>query len=1041
MKQTTLLQAVLSVILAVCTVIGLCGCPAPDNGGGTTTTTTTTTGGGNPTGPTPTVYPNGADMAGTGDYLTGAPLLEPTVYDAAAVVDKTEAQVRSLFRSSKGLDDNMLIRITDEAYAFSGNKEYDAKGMVLVAPHGVAIDDGDGLVLKNITIIGALSIKQSENITLENVRVLSADGTALSVDTATKGLTVENCRFDGKTAVSSGADGLTMTESYLGFTEAGLVDTSADGTYLYGCRFIGTAGAAIKTAADNTEIRRCTIKTDKASVGIEIGEAHNLLVGACVILDAQTSVKLTGADNAAVIRNSAVSVESANGKHIYVVDNALGGRLAMSDNDYMIADGNTYPDDEYNHEAVLSGNNNTNGDSLMDVGKRLSVGADENLLPHADKDQFLTEERLEYVRGPEKDLELGEYVLAEAESSDFVIIAPGAYVNDVKWYFEKQHKNTTVYGYGVMAERSLCTRSANETPSTDSTQPHVQIQSTENIAIKGVTFAYERDSAGQVHVVEKIKGKPQIRVVAAAGFYNDFANSNLTLFNESGANIFRDGLMYPTDGGLNTHSFVERRDDGSMIFSVSQPVYEMLKVGDVLTCRNKVGAGAHVSTSSSSGIVYQDLTIYGNSGAACFAEYYVTGPVTYLRVLDTNPAAEIIDQETYDKYKALEAQYGIHTDVRFDGTHYRGDISRYSSIDATHIIGSSTGSQIISSVFENMCDDGTNQHSYPSRLSTIYKNDDGETATLVYKPLLAQVAYNDGRLVPDSMTHDFAVGNRVYAYSWTGALICDAKVLSATEEVGEVTIEHTNTDGSPIKIKTYAVTVPVDSVKWEELANYPLDEKGATRSANNNWKFDGKIMVDNRSYYADGFLIDNTVVRNLPSRGLLLKASNGAVKNCTLQNMAAAGVSISYEHSWAESGISENIRIENSIFDNACHKANEQAPIWISSMGYPDFSKDSVYAHFTIKNNVFKNRRSEYAVMVLGAMDVRIEGNDFGSIAEGGIQKKKMAVKLADVKGVVLEDNIYPDRTMPVKSALTFSNIKGLSGSDVQNGDMFPDFK
>ena len=111
------------------------------------------------------------------------------------------------------------------------------------------------------------------------------------------------------------------------------------------------------------------------------------------------------------------------------------------------------------------------------------------------------------------------------------------------------------------------------------------------------------------------------------------------------------------------------------------------------------------------------------------------------------------------------------------------------------------------------------------------------------------------------------------------------------------------------------------------------------------------------------------------------------------------------------------------------------------SMGYPDFSKDSVYAHFTIKDNVMKNRRSEYALIVEGAMDLHIEGNDFGSIVEGGIQRQKMAVKLANVRDVVLENNTYPDKLMSVKNALTLTNVKGLRGSDVNGGDMFPDFK
>ena len=57
----------------------------------------------------------------------------------------------------------------------------------------------------------------------------------------------------------------------------------------------------------------------------------------------------------------------------------------------------------------------------MDVDKRLSAGADENLLPHADRDQFLTEERRATVRDPDGDLRVDRYVLEKARGADFVI--------------------------------------------------------------------------------------------------------------------------------------------------------------------------------------------------------------------------------------------------------------------------------------------------------------------------------------------------------------------------------------------------------------------------------------------------------------------------------------------------------------------------------------------------------------------------------------------------------------------------------------------
>lgn len=1041
MKKSKQVTTALAILLVGCMMFGLCGCPAPSDGGGTSTTTSTTTagtttGGSNPDAPIPTNYANGAAIAGTGDSLEGTAVLTPTTYNEAAVQDTTAAALRSIFRTGNGLEDNMLLRIPGEGYAFSGAKEYDAKNMVLVLPQGLTID-GNGLVIKNLTVIGPVKVLGTKNVTLENVRIFAPDETALTVAAGTNGPVLKDCRIDGKTAIDSGADGLTILDSYIAFSEAGILDTGADGTYLSNVRLEGS-GPAIKTAADNTEIRFCTIKTDKDSVGIEVGEARNVLVGACTLLDAQTSVQLTGTDNAAVVRNSAISVVAQNGKHIYVVDNALGGRLALADNSYLIADGNAYPDDEYNHEAVLSGNNNTNGNSLMDVDKRLSVGADENLLPHVDKEQFLAAPRRATVfdRGEEKTL--GAYVMEHAKNADFVIIAPGAYVNDVRWTLDATHKNTVIYGYGVLAERSLCVAKEGDLPTIDSMQPHVMIQKTENVHIKGATFAYERDSAGQVHVAEKLANN-QFRAIAAAGFYEDFLKTNDTLFKTSGANIYRNGSTKPLCDYYD-FTFVEKRADGSLIFSVSDAEYELLKVGDILTCRNLSGAGAHLNAQYSSGTLYQDVTVYGNSGAACFGEKEVTGAVTYYRVLDTSPAAEIIDKATYDKYKMLEAQYGIHTDVRFDGTYYRGDVSRYSSLDAIHVSSSAVGSQIISCILENMADDGTNQHSAPSRLSTIYKNADGKTATIIYKPLLDDVSYNRGYRQPTSMTHDFAVGDRVYIYTSKGELVCDAPVKTATADAGMLSIEYSDASGQPIKINTYKLTVDAKLVNWDALAGYPLDTKGATTSANNSPDFSKKIIVDNRSYSADGFLVDNTVVRNVRSRGLLFKASDGAAVNCTLENLVMAGISVTYEGAWPESGVVENLRIENNLFNNVA-TYYDTTPLQISSMGYPNLEKDSVFAHFTIKGNVFKNRHSEYAVVLFGIMDVTLENNDFGSIMEmsGTLQKK--AVQMNSVRDVKLENNIYPDTQEPVKNALLLTNIKGLSGSDVQGGEMFPEFK
>ncbi len=1045
MKKRSFLRTGTVLLLVLAMLASLCGCPSPDNGDGTSSTTTPQ--GGENTTPTDTPVVNGAAIAGTGDRIPAdAAVLSPISYDEAAVTEKSAADVRKLFRGN-GPDAGLVIRISgDGVYGFeASNRSYDANGMILIAPGGVTVEGSEGLTIRNLTVIGSLSVTGSQGVRFENVCV-KADGTALTVDSASADILLADCRIEGGTAASLGAENVAFLGSYIGYKSAGISHTAGVGLYLADCRIVGESGAALKTAADNTEIRHSTISTDKASAAIEIGEARNVLVGASVIRDAEKSIVLTGTDNASLTLNSAVSISAANGKHIYVIDNALGGKLYLSDNDYLIADGNTFPSGDLRAATVASGNQNTNGDNLMDVDARLAVGADPNLVPHVDKDQFLYETRRDTVKDPAASAESSvvDYIKANAAKSPFVILMPGAY-KTTEIRMTAAEKNTTVYGYGALLERPLGVKEG-VTPDYTSNGRLVTVVGTENVVFKGETFGFERDSAGQAYILEKMSGN-RVRLHAAAGFYEDFLSSNLTLFNESGINLYRGGEMYPIFEPYDM-TFVSREADGTLIFKCKNDAhYNMMRVGDILTCRNKVGAGAHISSETSSGTVYEDVTVFGNSGGPCFYEGYVTGAVTYHRVADTMPAAEIIDEETYNYYKNLEKQYkGLKTDVRFDGRDYRGDISRYSSIDATHVVGSRVGSQIISCLFENMCDDATNQHSYPSRLSMIYENADGKTATVVFKPMLGDVSYSGGNRKPSSMTREFSVGDRIYIYNNDGELVCDANVLSAQAKHGEISFTSPTPDkngDTSFTITTYSVTVPKEAVVWDALASYTLDKKDSTVStwAENSNSPLNRISVDNRSYYADGFKIDNLVTRNVRSRALLIKSSDGIIKNCTLEHFAGDGVSVSYEHTWCESGVVENLVIENNVFDHVGYN-NDAAAIRIFSMGYPDFSKDSVFANFTIRGNVIKNRASTYAVEITGAMNVLLENNDFGSywnMMDGA--KPKMTIILDSVRDITLSGNTYPDKTMSVVNSFHFTNVKGLTGSDVKDGALMPEFQ
>jgi hypothetical protein len=114
------------------------------------------------------------------------------------------------------------------------------------------------------------------------------------------------------------------------------------------------------------------------------------------------------------------------------------------------------------------------------------------------------------------------------------------------------------------------------------------------------------------------------------------------------------------------------------------------------------------------------------------------------------------------------------------------------------------------------------------------------------------------------------------------------------------------------------------------------------------------------------------MVQNVRSRGLLLKASEGTVKNCTFRNIAKVAVAIVYELFWGESGVSENLVIENNLIDHTSYSPNKSIykhiPIDIMGLGGESIDPDFLlYKNIVIRGNKFKNRclkMSPYAIYV-----------------------------------------------------------------------------
>ncbi len=1116
------LRSLICAALAIMMMLGLVACPAPDPNGGTSSTTTPPNGenpGNNPGGEQPgegtdtgkpldTAYGDGAAIPGTGDRLSGSAVLTEKVFDDAAAVEKTPAAIRNMFREDKVPAGVYKVSGADPVkFSASTAKEYTCNGAVIISESGFLFENCKDVLLSDITLVGAVSFVGCENVTLRNVQILAEGKTAVTADSASSKIYLREARITGKTAVDNGADDLYVLDSYVGYAEKGIVDTSKKNLYVSNVRFVGTAGAAILTASHEAELRRITVDTGADTVAaIEIGAAENILVAECVIRGVQRSVLMTGVENGVIVRSSLISAEVKNGTHMYICDNALGGKLYASNNNYILADGNAFPGLTLNEgykNAESIGNTNTNGNTLMDVTKRLAAGADENLLPHVDRDQFIGKDRKKTVRLPDGDVELSDYVLDSAKNGETVIVAPGAYVMYKNFHFKKEHNNTTLYAYGMFAERPAGDYLPGEHEKAkdyggDPLAGLIRVGDynagvgAENITIKGGTYGYEYQGHAQAQVIKKLPNN-QLQLKASAGYIEHFGLSDTTRF-ISTTYGYRNDRPY---NYADTHQIAATlQSDGTVIMTVSADNWEQARIGDIFTARPSHGASA-VNTDYSKNITYQDMTIFAAMSSVCFHEYYNASSINYFRVADTYRSGMVISEETYNEYKELEKQIrrngqtDFTAEVWYDEEHdcYRGPAGRNASLDGVHVVSSAGGAQIIMSLFERLGDDGTNELSSFARLSSIHRIDD-ETLEVVYKGNLSiywnQQNVNGTAYWGHGFCQPFKVGQQMIIYTANGGLVLDATAIEEPRTGYKVTNDfwddpsnkwNTGASSQYELISTYRVKVKINSFDEAVLADYlPYLDTYSAQNGTVESKYNGpaeayKVYVHNNDMATRGVHIDNTKVSCGRSRAALIKCSDVLIENVTYEHIGMAAIGVYYEEQWGESAVSRNVTIRNSVIDHTGYRTNyiDPAPIAVlaprvaapgKDNANPDLNKISLYTDVTISGNVFKNRAikngsredCEYAVSCIGIKNLVIEKNDFGTIYDmkpnsslledaGLLIAPTKTIKLDRINGCRISDNIYPESVTSKKDSFTFKNIKGLTGSDVDGGNMFPQFK
>ena len=820
-------------------------------------------------------------------------------------------------------------------------------------------------------------------------------------------IVLENGIYDGHGGVLHANGGIIIDRSgsiLRNVTIYGSITVTGRNAVIQNCRIKADAFAIFASGCD-VVIRNNEIDAPSA-IMIEPG-AENILIAQN---NTHGDVRIDGARNCSVVLNKANKISVEDSTSVYLSANDFEGKATLKNNDYLLCDNNAAS------AFDSKGNRNMNGDNITDVNARETYGAKEDILPHTNKDLFAGMPRKRTVADADYDemLEFIEYIKTEATSNHIVIIPPGAYSVDREIWLGAECSNCKIYAYGVFAEKT-------EYASTYS------VNDVENLELHGITTGYAQQSCGQVHVLEVIDNCTFL-AVTAAGMLDDFGRSDPTRFHTSFVNIFRAGHIEPY-GSFGGNYTVEKLEDGIMKFTIPEDHDKAGKIykGDILTCRMALPFLRSIYFNNSKNVLVKDTVLYGYSSALGIVMSGDSQNVRMVRWHDTAKFSPAIDEATYSKYKALEEKFDVDLEVYIDDRgRWRGSTPRLSSMDSTHITGSREGLSVFSSIFENMCDDGTNQRASSARLASLTDLGDGRTS-LKYKNCATEVYFNIDRkpTARGSLCPPFKAGDHILAYAASGKTLCNTHTLTASEKVGE--LEYTIT--APTHSKDYTadvfeVIVPTKDVDFSVIEGLDLED--------NHFRLDNKVFVDNLDRNSAGYLFDNVLIQNARARAILVKTVDATVRNCTFRNMLHSAVMFSAEPSWGESSVPQNVVIEKCIFDHTGYTNEDYAnrrysAIAIYGQGTLLDPDALLYRDLTVKDNKFINIYNEVFVYINAAQKVFIENNIFERAKDSPYKDSALMIDATLALDVTFKNNIYPVPDAKAEDRITGQNYKNIT--------------
>ncbi len=816
-------------------------------------------------------------------------------------------------------------------------------------------------------------------------------------------LSLESGFYDGRGAILKLDGGMSIMQDNItlkNFVIHGNISVIGANFTIVDCT-VRASGTAILSCGEGFIAKNNKIEGAKTAIALE-GGAYNSLIAQN---EADGDITVTDAFNSSVLLNNAENILMRGNTNAYAAFNSLRGSLSLTDNDFLIADGNICS------ETVNENNKNHNGDNVTDIHERAEWGALPKNQPHTNRDLFVGMERQTYVRDSalEEALSLDKYLPRMAAENDVVIIPPGAYTADEICVLGNECSNTKIYAYGVYLEKT-CKSSV------------LELRSANNMEIYGLTVGYTLQSCGQAHVLRQISDLEYL-IIGSAGKSEDFSKTNTELFSQ-GAELVPQSGLYTTR--MLGKFDITKNTDGTMSFKFLEKMFDETMIpGDMLICRTKGPNLQTLIVADSDNVFFCDFTLYGYASALAVLGAGTSNNVRFLRHHNLPHSGNIINKATFDRYRALETEYGVDLHISIDSQgRYRGCPAMAGSVDAFHVMGTKKGFDVTSSMLEQMVDDGSNQRCASSRLHSLTDNGDG-TATFVYKDNLAEFYFNYAHGSGVSRCVTFKKDDLIFAYNTKGMLVCETRALSDSRELEPIAFEI---EGKKFTAKCYEITVASADVDFSALEGFDLSD--------NHYKMDQKILVDNLSRNSVGYTFDNVTVRNTRSRGILFKTRNVTAKHCTFKNLAHTGLLLSIEPIWGESTVGCNATVKNCIIDHVgfINNYNYYMPLTpISIMGFGETVSENtlLYKNIVIEGNRFKNNAHDYFINVNSAQDVKIINNIFEPGAHEHQEYAQKVINIDTAMNIEISGNTYSKYLKDIKDGITAKNYKNVYGTDI----------